>query len=292
LNNIIETFTTALQAEGQSANTIKNYLVAVRQLLRAHKNNPSKITQESLDLYFSGFNARNGTQNYKKNAINKFMAFLYARKRIKTPFKASIKTITMAEPEYLSKAEQDRFFAVLQSEPGRLRDFTLFAVMLFTGLRVSEAVNIRVKDIQADKLSIVDSKTGPGKVYIRKSLVEILEKYLAAQAPRLKPGDYIFQSGRKHRLTERWVQLLIKKYLLLAGITKDITPHSLRHTFAARLRQSGSDIEIIQQTLRHKYIQSTTRYSHIKNEELKNAVERSVKIPSFPKKVKSPKTSN
>lgn len=135
--DIIQNFSTALAAESKSKNTIKNYLVAVRQLLRAHKNNISKITQESIDIFFSGFNARNQTQNLKKNAINKFIAFLYARKRIKTAFQVRIKTITMAEPEYLSIAEQDRFFGVLQAEPARIRDYTLFAVMLYTGLRVS-----------------------------------------------------------------------------------------------------------------------------------------------------------
>jgi integrase/recombinase XerD len=282
--DILTTFSTALAAEGKSKNTIKNYLVAVRQLLRAHKNNIGKITQESIDIFFSAFNARNQTQNLKKNAINKFMAFLYARKRIKTAFQARIKTITMAEPEYLSIAEQDRFFGVLQADPSRIRDYTLFAVMLYTGLRVSEVLNIRVRDIQEDCINIRESKTGAGKVYIRKILITLLDKYLTAATPQLRQADYLFQSGRRHRLTERWVQLSIKKYLLLAGIKKDLSPHSLRHTFAARLRQSGSDIEIIQRTLRHKHIESTTRYSHIKDDDLKNAIERSVIITTAKKK--------
>jgi integrase/recombinase XerD len=280
VDDLITTFSTALAAEGKSKNTIRSYLMAVRQLLRTHKNNIGKITQESLDTFFSGFNARNQTQNLKKNAINKFLAFLYARKRLKTAFRAPIKTITMAEPEYLTIAEQNRFFEALQAAPARIRDYTLFAVMLYTGLRVSEVVNIRLKDIRNDHLVLKDSKTGPGKVYIRKTLKSILDKYLAAARPQLQPADYIFQSGRRHRLTERWVEIMIKKYLRLAGVQKDLTPHSLRHTFAARLRQSGSDIEIVQRTLRHKHIQSTMRYSHIKDEDLTNAVERSVSLPS------------
>lgn len=279
---IVASFSTALSAEGKSSNTIKNYIVAVKQFLRAHKNNLNSITQESIDTFFSGFNARNQTQNLKKNAINKFLAFLYARKHLKTPFSVKVKGITMPEPEYLTKTEQDRFFEVLQADPARNRDFILFSTMLYTGMRISEVLNLRYNDIQEDSIVIRESKTGAGKVYMRESLKTLLKGYLEAQKQR--PGalinEYLFQSGRKHRLTERWIQLQIKRYLRLAGVRKDLTPHSLRHTFAARLRQSGSDLEIVQRTLRHKHIQSTMRYSHIKDEEVKNAVEKSVRVPN------------
>lgn len=280
--DIIKAFSTSLQAEGKSANTIKNYLVAVKQLLRTHKNDPGQITQESIDTFFAGFNARNQTQNLKKNAINKFLTFLYARKHIQEPFSIKIKGVTMSEPEYLSKAEQDRFFDVLQADPKNIRDFTLFTTMLYTGMRISEVLNIKLKDIQEDHLVIRESKTGPGKVYIRKTLKPLIEDFLNGLKSPLKREDHIFQSTHHRRISERMVQLLIKKYLKLAGIQKDLSPHSLRHTFAARLRQSGSDIEIIQRTLRHKHIQSTMRYSHIKDEDLKKAIEKSLIV----KKVK------
>jgi len=275
----IKTFSTSLQAEGKSANTIKNYLVAVRQFLKAHKNSLPAITQESIDTFLSGFNSRNQTQNLKKNAIAKFLAFLFDRGHIKQPFKIKIKGISMSEPEYLSIIEQDRFFEALQGNPKHIRDYILFTTMLYTGLRISEVLNLRLKDIQEDCLIIRDSKTGPGKVYMRKKLKPLLDKYLNSLKSPIGRNDFIFQSNQKKRLTERMVQLLIKKYLYRAGIQKDLTPHSLRHTFAARLRQSGSDIEIIQRTLRHKHIQSTMRYSHIKDEDLKQAVERSVDMP-------------
>src|ERR1035437_264409 len=158
--DILKSFSTALQAEAKSANTISGYVITARQLLRIHKNDPSRITQESLDSFFSGFNARNQTQNIKKAAINAFLAYLYARKRLNSQFIIKSHNITLPEPEYLSKGEQDRFFEVLQADRARIRDYTLFAVMLYTGLRVSEVVNIRLKDIQDDQLVIRDSKTG------------------------------------------------------------------------------------------------------------------------------------
>ena len=279
--DLLQTYSNALSAEGKSKNTIKNYKVAVKQFLKLHKNNLSSISQESIDNFFSGFNARNQTQNLKKMAVTKFLTFLFDRKLIRNQFKISCKNIVLPEPEYLSIPEQTRFFDVLQSDPKHYRDFILFSTMLFTGMRISEVLNLRYNDVQDDHLVIRESKTGAGKVYIRNKLKALLKSHLEAQKGR--PGalrnDFIFLSKQKTRLTERMVQLLIKKYLRLAGIKKDLSPHSLRHTFAARLRQSGSDIEIIQRTLRHKHIQSTMRYSHIKDQELNDAVERSVEIP-------------
>ena len=278
MNDYLAPFSTALKAGGKSANTISGYLITARQLLKAHKDDPRQITQESLDTFFSGFNSRNQTQNIKKAGINSFLAYLYARKWVNKQFIIKSHNFTLPEPEYLSKTEQDRFFEVLQTDPKRLRDFTLFATMLYTGMRISEVLNIQVKDIQEDHLVIRASKTGAGKVYVRDKLIPILEDYLNSINPPLGRNDYIFQSKQHRRISDRMVQLLIKKYFKLAGIKKDLSPHSLRHTFAARLRQSGSDIDIIQRTLRHKHIQSTMRYSHIKDEELKDAVERSVKV--------------
>jgi integrase/recombinase XerD len=279
------TFATALSAEGKSKNTIQTYLYAVQQLLKAHNNDPARITQASLDTFFSSFNSRNQTQNLKKNAINKFLAFLYARKRIKKPFTVKIKSMTTPEPEFLSKDEQDRFFEVLKANPKKIRDYTLFTLMLYTGMRISEVLNLKIKDYQSDHLLIRDSKTGSGKVYVREDLAAILEVYLKYLKDTRAPSwhDYMFISNQKRRLDESTIQKLIKKYLRAAGINKDLSPHSLRHTFAARLRQSGSDIEIIQRTLRHKHIQSSVRYSHIDDEDLKKAVERSVKVSSSKK---------
>ena len=68
------------------------------------------------------------------------------------------------------------------------------------------------------------------------------------------------------------VQVLIKRYLKLAGIRKDITPHSLRHTFAANLMKGSGNLGITQRALRHKHITSTMRYAHIEDEDLKKAV--------------------
>jgi integrase/recombinase XerD len=279
MNDIIKPFTTALAAEGKSKNTIKNYLVAVNQFLLAHNGRVNAITQESVDSFLSKFNSRNQTQNFKKNAIHKFLTFLLARGQIKTLMNTKMKNVTVGEPEFLTPAEQDKLFMILQSKPKFKRDYTLLSVMIFTGMRVSEVLNLKLSDVRDDFLMIKDSKTGPGKVYMRERLAPILSSYLEPIKDKLGKNDFIFQSNQKSRLTERMVQLQLKKYLRMAGIQKDLSPHSLRHTFAARLIKTAGNLGILQKALRHKHIQSTMRYAHIAEEEVIEAIEKSMEVP-------------
>jgi integrase/recombinase XerD len=201
-----------------------------------------------------------------------------------------MKNVTIGEPEFLTPAEQVKLFTVLQSKPKFKRDYTLLSVMVFTGMRVSEVLNLKLSDVRDDFLTIKDSKTGPGKVYMRERLAPILSDYLEPIKGKLGKNDFIFQSNQKTRLTERMVQLQLKKYLRMAGIQKDLSPHSLRHTFAARLIKTAGNLGILQKALRHKHIQSTMRYAHIGEAEVIEAIEKSMNVPQ--KKQKRAKNSS
>jgi len=115
--DITKIYSTSLKAEGKSKNTIKNYLVAVNQFLRAHNGCVDAITQESVDSFLSKFNSRNQTQNFKKNAVHKFLSFFLDRGQIKTIMNTKMKNVTIGEPEFLTPAEQVKLFTVLQSKP-------------------------------------------------------------------------------------------------------------------------------------------------------------------------------
>jgi integrase/recombinase XerD len=280
--DITKIYSTSLKAEGKSKNTIKNYLVAVNQFLRAHNGCVDAITQESVDSFLSKFNSRNQTQNFKKNAVHKFLSFLLDRGQIKTIMNTKMKNVTIGEPEFLTPAEQVKLFTVLQSKPKFKRDYTLLSVM--------EVLNLKLSDVRDDFLTIKDSKTGPGKVYMRERLAPILSDYLEPIKGKLGKNDFIFQSNQKTRLTEIMVQLQLKKYLRMAGIQKDLSPHSLRHTFAARLIKTAGNLGILQKALRHKHIQSTMRYAHIGEAEVIEAIEKSMNVPQ--KKQKRAKNSS
>jgi integrase/recombinase XerD len=125
---------------------------------------------------------------------------------------------------------------------------------------------------------------------MRERLAPILSDYLEPIKGKLGKNDFIFQSNQKTRLTERMVQLQLKKYLRMAGIQKDLSPHSLRHTFAARLIKTAGNLGILQKALRHKHIQSTMRYAHIGEAEVIEAIEKSMNVPQ--KKQKRAKNSS
>jgi integrase/recombinase XerD len=272
----VREFTDSLKAEGKSPRTTTTYLVAVKKFLEFHDGNLSKITQNSIDRFFPKFYPCQATQNLRKNSIRKFLAYLRNSKRISKQFTIRIKPINRQEPSYLSFEEQRRFLTLLKNDRRYYRDYVLFSFMIFSGLRLSEVLSLRVDDVQTDSIIIRQSKNGSGKIIFKNCLKKLVSDYLKVRKEIEPYGreESLFLSNRKRKLESRTVQLSFHKYLKLAKIHKDISVHGLRHTFACRLRESGSDIETIRRLLRHRNIQSTLCYSHVADSSLKQSLER------------------
>lgn len=137
------------------------------------------------------------------------------------------------------------------------------------GLRVSEVINLRVRDVNVDELSLIvkDGKGGKDRVSILpEKLCNDLRNIMAG-----KIGDqYIFESERGGKLTTRTPQAVFEKSLKTAGIKKNATFHSLRHSFATHLLENGVDVRYIQQLLGHASITTTQLYTKVTNPALKN----------------------
>jgi integrase/recombinase XerD len=272
----VREFTDSLKGEGKSPRTTTTYLVAVRKFLEFHDGSISKITQNSIDRFFPKFYPCQATQNLRKNSIRKFLAYLRSSKRISKQFTIRIKNLNRKEPSYLSYEEQKRFLAVLKNDRRYYRDYVLFSFMIFSGLRLSEVLSLRVDDVQTDSIIIRQSKNGSGKIIFKNCLKKLVSDYLKVRKEIEPYGreEFLFLSNRKKRINSRTIQIILKKYLKLAKIQKQLTPHSCRHAFATRLRESGSDIETIRRLLRHRNIQSTLCYSHVADSSLKQSLER------------------
>jgi integrase/recombinase XerD len=268
-----------MTAQGKSQNTVKTYLNAIQQFLLYHKNNLNSISQTSVDKFFSKFSSRSQTQNIKKFAIKIFLNFIYTsgNKQFKViPIVIKTKSVNRSEPQFLSYDEQKRFFLMLKNDRRYFRDYVLFSFMIAGGLRLNEVLNLHINDVEHDSIILRESKTGSGKVLFKRSLKRLVNEYLKVRK-NIEPAtreDYLFLSRLKTKIYPRTIQFAFKKYLKLAKIGKDITPHSLRHSFAVRLRESGSDIEVIRRLLRHRHIQSTLIYSHVSDLILKDALEK------------------
>ncbi|MBI5194271.1 MAG: site-specific tyrosine recombinase XerD [Nitrospirae bacterium] len=180
------------------------------------------------------------------------------------------KTISMSEVETLLK------------QPGEeshlsIRDGAMIELMYATGLRVSELVNLKYNNINLEIGFITTSGKG-GKervVPMGEYALERLKQYIERSRPAILKGrssSYVFISslGRGGRgLTRQTFWMVIKKYARMAGINQDISPHSLRHSFATHLLERGADLRSVQIMLGHSDISTTQIYTHITRERLK-----------------------
>lgn len=219
------------------------------------------------------------TQNYYLISLRAFLKYL--RKydfECLAPEKIELAKIDKKEVNFLTKKELKNLFSspfkIKQKEILKLRDRAILETLFSTGLRVSELVNLK-KDMVRSKTQELTIKGKGGKirlVFISKSALFWIKKYINL---RTDISDYLFVShnrkgeAKTEPLTPRSIQKLIKKYAKIAGIIKEITPHTLRHTFATFLLKNGADIRSVQELLGHSSVTTTQIYTHITNKYLK-----------------------
>ncbi|SHJ78597.1 tyrosine-type recombinase/integrase [Tepidibacter formicigenes] len=188
-------------------------------------------------------------------------------------------------PVYLEKEEIKELFNYIKNKKTnkfyKLRDLSIFSLMLYSGLRVSEIVSINLEDIdyaiKHEVLSIIGKGNKERKIpLLKEELFEGSLKYLYDYYNERAKIDIstnaLFISSKKFRITTRGIQMLVKKYSQNININKDITPHKLRHTFATHLIKNGADIRKVQELLGHSSISTTQIYTHIKIEDLKDTL--------------------
>ena len=146
----------------------------------------------------------------------------------------------------------------------------MLELLYATGMRVSELINLRTGDIHSDLkiIRVLGKGSKERLVPITEVALSWLEKYQKdiRDAQVLKSGqftDVIFLNNHGHQLTRQAVWQKIKKYCQLVGITKNVTPHTLRHTFATHLLENGADLRVVQEILGHSDITTTQIYTNL-----------------------------
>lgn len=180
-------------------------------------------------------------------------------------------------PKVLSSTEVDRLLtSPVAGEPLWRRDRAILEVLYATGARVSEVSGLKLRDVRlAERHCLVHGKGDKQRmVPLGASAVRIVEAYLEWERPKLAsrkepPSEYLFLSPRGRRLARERVWELLKKHAGAAGISKKISPHSLRHSFATHLIAGGADIRHVQELLGHASIATTQLYTHVDASRLK-----------------------
>lgn len=181
-------------------------------------------------------------------------------------------------PEFLTPQEVDQLEDSIDlSVPEGHRNRAIIEVLFSCGLRVSELVSLRWSQLYADEkyLRIVGKGAKERLVPISDRALHEIDNYLPwRQQLKIKPGeeDYVFLNRRGAHLTRTMILIMLKRQAQEAGITKTISPHTLRHSFATALLEGGADLRVIQALLGHESIGTTEIYTHISMQTLRREV--------------------
>lgn len=285
--NYLELFVEYLTVElGLSENTRAAYLRDLRLLQKylglQSEDDLAAVTRRQLLTYMKQLKSDGkspATIARKLASIKAFYRFLAAERYISSNpaevIEAANKGIHL--PKVLSVEEVD----ALLDEPNLgtiegFRDKTMLEVLYATGMRVSELLNVPVSNVNLQMKYIIAFGKGSKEriIPLGRTAVKYLEKYLQEIRPQLvkgnnKPPDNLFVSLWGGPMTRQRFWEIIKAYGKNAGITKNITPHMLRHSFATHLLDNGTDLRIVQELLGHADIATTQIYTHLTNKRLR-----------------------
>ena len=275
--------------KGLARNTLEAYSHDLTEFLHwvdeGFNGTLNEIQEKDLRLYFlhkrkQGISTRSMAR--KTSSIKNFYRYLQKQGHLSenpTDLLESPKAGS-ALPKNLSLEEVERLLA--QPDPSELlgaRDQAMLEILYATGLRVSELLALRLKDINMEVGYLVAYGKGNKErlVPFGDQALESLKRYLTTFRPRLcKSGKvpYLFLNRSGRKLSRQGFWKLIHRYALLAGITSPVTPHVLRHAFATHLLERGADLRSVQLLLGHSNISTTQIYTHLNSERLKKIYHR------------------
>jgi integrase/recombinase XerD len=208
-------------------------------------------------------------------AIKVFFRFLKREKIIATNPTVFLESPKMWQliPEVLTVEEVTRFLATpdIQTSIGA-RDKAIFMVMYASGLRVSELCGLNVGDVSDDQVRVRGKGNKERVIPIAAAAVAAVDDYLTRF--RTEGDGPLFLSSQGKRMDRVALWERVKFYGKKAGISKEISPHTLRHSFATHLLENGADLRVIQEMLGHSNIATTDRYTHVSKKHLHEAFEK------------------
>lgn len=301
--DLINEFLESLEVEnGRSRYTTRNYELCLSRLLEFQNEfnpeddlKPTDITQEWLRkyrLWLNRYQTEKGkglsvtTQAYHLIALRGFLKYL-AKRNIKSldPVLVELPRTHRPQVTFLHVDEIDRILAEipLDTEDG-LRDRAIFELLFSTGLRISELTGLNRGDVNLTRREFMVRGKGQKDrpVFISQSAADAVQDYLDERKDRLpalflnnsRNQPMVGTSGDYRRLTPRSIERIINKYVRAAGITKHVTPHTLRHSFATDLLMNGADLRSVQSLLGHSNISTTQIYTHVTDPHLKDIHEK------------------
>ena len=243
-----------------SLRTIQTYLYCIHRFLNWSKKDLRYISKKDVRLFLEYLSDKNLSGN-SLNTYHMALRFLFTQvleKRMWIEIKYS-KT-PQKLPEVLSKEEVRKMIDSIKNFKHQL----MICFMYSSGLRVSELINMKVKDLNLEKNFgfVRNGKGGKDRlITLSNNLIPAIKKLITNE--NLEERDYLFKSNRNRKYSIRTIQKIVDKSAKLCGIKRKIHPHTLRHSFATHLIENGYDVTNVQALLGHKSPETTLIYTHI-----------------------------
>lgn len=296
-SSLMYDFVESLEVEGgRSTKTAENYTHYLERFSQFAEDPPvEKITSDLIRkyrLWLNRYKNDNGealslrTQSYHLIALRGFLQYLAKRdiaslapNKIELP-KTVRKQVTFLHFDEITRIREQ----LVGDDEAILRDRAIIELLFSSGLRVSELCNLDRDHVNTTRREFMVRGKGQKDrpVFISNAAAEHVEAYLDARSDSLSPlfisysrnAGAVDTSGDYRRLTPRSIQRMIAKYARLAGITKHVSPHTMRHSFATDLLMNGADIRSVQTMLGHADISTTQVYTHVTDEHLREVHEK------------------
>lgn len=254
-------------------NDLKRYLLFMQHSSRSMDVITHHDIEEFMgELYVLGLEASSIARNI--SAIRSFHKFLVIERALVTNPAENLHQPKKAQylPSVLTVEETMRLLAAPQTvtPPGKydLRDKAILELLYATGIRVSELINIQQQSLYLDSgfVRIFGKGSKERLVPVGSSAIAWIRQYqteLRLSLVQRNSDDYLFLNARGIKLSRMAIFTMVQKYAVMAGIEKNISPHTFRHTFATHLLEGGADLRAVQEMLGHRSIVTTQMYTHI-----------------------------
>lgn len=265
---------------GFSDNTVSAYMNDLNKYEEFLKKDILKSDVTDLEKYLKYIGSMQSTTvSHKITSIKSYFNYYIKRGIVRSnpADKVSRPKLSKHLPDYLTEEEVSKLLDVEVKSPYDFRNKTILELLYSSGIRISELVNIRTPNYDSEEclIRIMGKGSKERIIPLGDYAINIMNDYMDNYRPLInkKFTDYIFINNRGDKVSRQFIFKVIKKEALKKGIKKDISPHTLRHTFATHLLKNGADLRIIQELLGHENISTTQIYTHVTNNKLKSDYE-------------------
>jgi len=274
--------------KGLSPNSISSYISDLEEyiefLVKNYViNDPEKITKQHIRNFIGRLKRKHNSASSisrKMSAIRSYHKYLLLEKIVYTNVTLGISLPKKEKrlPQILSIEEIDALMVAADGdEPLELRNRAMLELLYGSGLRITELIGVRLGDLHLNMgfLNVIGKGNKERIVPLGEEGRYSLRRYLDKGRPFIKkvPGDIVFVNNSGSPISRVGFYKTLKRLTIKAGITKDVSPHTLRHSFATHLLENGVNLRMVQELLGHEDISTTQIYTHISKKQLKNVYE-------------------